>query len=62
MLRQLVCIGLFVCLAAPALHGQDKNKRNLTWTDPAKAAAEDPDFLVQGEYGVDKTGQAQSLT
>jgi hypothetical protein len=23
----------------------------ITWTDPVKAAAEDPDFLLQGEYG-----------
>jgi len=27
-----------------------------TWIDPAKARAEDPDFLVQGEYGIDKAG------
>lgn len=27
-----------------------------TWTDPAKAKAEDPDFSIQGEYGSGKTG------
>jgi hypothetical protein len=25
-----------------------------TWTDPEKAAADDPDFLIQGEYGVER--------
>ena len=29
-----------------------------TWTDPAKAKAEDPDFSIQGEYGRGLTGQA----
>ncbi len=28
-----------------------KNLARLTWLDPTQAAAEDPDFLVQGEYG-----------
>lgn len=28
-----------------------------TWTDPATAAKEDPDFLIQGEYGVAEPGQ-----
>lgn len=28
-----------------------------TWTDPAVAAKEDPDFLIQGEYGVAEPGQ-----
>jgi hypothetical protein len=27
-----------------------------TWIDPAKARAEDPDFLVQGEYGTERGG------
>ncbi|MCA9012450.1 MAG: hypothetical protein KDB01_22020, partial [Planctomycetaceae bacterium] len=30
----------------------------LTWTDPEKAAAEDPDFLIQGEYGIDRPDTA----
>lgn len=33
-----------------------KNKANLTWTDPEKAKAEDPDFSLQGEYGFDEEG------
>ncbi len=28
-----------------------KNLAQLTWTDPTQAAKDDPDFLVQGEYG-----------
>jgi len=35
-----------------------KKKANLTWTDPAKAAAEDSSFSIQGEYGVCAEGQA----
>lgn len=27
-----------------------------TWTDPKQAAGEDPDFLIQGEYGSAKSG------
>jgi hypothetical protein len=54
----LVCV---VCattlLAAEKSKKADKAKAALTWTDPAKAAAEDPDFAVQGEYGVDAKGQ-----
>lgn len=29
-----------------------------TWTDPAKAKAEDPDFSIQGEYATAAGGQA----
>jgi hypothetical protein len=35
---------------------QKKNLVALTWTDPDRAATEDPDFSFQGEYGVDATG------
>lgn len=31
----------------------NKSPADQTWTDPAKAATEDPDFLIQGEYGSD---------
>jgi len=34
-----------------------KEKAKLTWTDPEVAKAEDPDFSIQGEYGVDAEGQ-----
>ena len=44
-LRMVVCLLLSVFAVTAA----DK-KKNPTWTDPAKAAAEDPDFKVQGEY------------
>jgi hypothetical protein len=43
------------CIAADAA---DQDKTNLTWTDPNRAAAEDPDFSIQGEYGVAKKKQA----
>lgn len=36
-------------LASSALHAADKEPQP-TWTDPAKALAEDPDFAIQGEY------------
>ncbi|MCB1234610.1 MAG: DUF1080 domain-containing protein [Verrucomicrobiae bacterium] len=50
-------IGLAVAgIAATAAYCQEK--ANLTWTDPAKAKAEDPDFSIQGEYGADTAGQA----
>jgi type 1 glutamine amidotransferase len=41
----------------------DKKKEMaaLTWTDPAKAAAEDADFLVQGEYGFANNNSAWGL-
>lgn len=45
-------LSLFVCVSSIHAAKPAKDPRaNLTWTDPAKAAAEDPDFLVQGEYG-----------
>lgn len=38
-----------VTLSFPAAFSADKNARPV-WTDTAKAAVEDPDFLLQGEY------------
>jgi hypothetical protein len=38
-----------VFLPCPAAFSADKNARPI-WTDSTKAAAEDPDFLLQGEY------------
>jgi hypothetical protein len=50
----LLCV--FAALTCRAI-ADDKNN---TWTDPAKAAAEDPDFSIQGEYtgklGADAVG------
>ncbi len=39
---------------------KDKKKElaALTWTDPAKATTEDPDFSIQGEYGEGKANAA----
>jgi len=44
---------LFLLLAAPALGGE----MAATWTDPALAKAEDPDFSIQGEYGRGQAGR-----
>jgi len=56
----LLCSILVVvtCLMAGAA---ETNKANLTWTDPNKAAVEDADFSVQGEYGVNKKNQAWAV-
>lgn len=57
---------LFSLAMAPAL-GQAaddkkaKNRANLTWTDPEKAKAEDPDFSIQGEYGSAEKGAEWGL-
>jgi hypothetical protein len=51
----VAALSLTTCAAAVAA---EKDRTNRTWTDPNKAAAEDPDFLIQGEYGVAKERQA----
>ncbi len=40
---------LSVCLAILPAHAEEKQQPK-TWTDPKAAGAEDPDFLIQGEY------------
>jgi hypothetical protein len=40
---------LCLCLALFPAHAAEKAKPK-TWSDPKAAAAEDPDFLIQGEY------------
>ena len=51
------------CLAKGQEVSAEKKKElaALTWTDPAKAAAEDADFLVQGEYGFTNNNSAWGL-
>jgi len=56
----LLCILLVFGFGLTTQAGRT-NKANLTWTDPKKAAAEDPDFTVQGEYGVAKKEQAWAV-
>ena len=51
----LGCLSLFLALL-PA-HAEEK-QRPKAWTDPKTATAEDPDFLIQGEYR-DETMGAQ---
>jgi hypothetical protein len=48
-----VCLTL--ALAAVTL-SLSVRAEDATWIDPAKAAAEDPDFSIQGEYGSGKPG------
>ena len=58
-MNRLLTIPTVVCLlwATSLSAAEKKNQAAITWTDPAKAAVEDPDFLMQGEYGVDAKGQ-----
>jgi len=43
---------ILMLAALPATAAADKNMdKNMTWTDPAAALKEDPDFSIQGEYG-----------
>jgi hypothetical protein len=54
MNRKTLVASLFVLSLSPlALEGKDS-----VWTDPAKATAESPDFLIQGEY-TGKLGDAK---
>lgn len=46
----LIMVSMAAC-SADAARGKHK-----AWTDPVQAAKEDPDFLIQGEYGSEKTG------
>jgi len=61
-MQSLIRVSLVAALVLFALETRaakrSKNpKANLTWTDPIKAAEEDPDFSVQGEYGRPKADQ-----
>ena len=49
----LVLAPLILVSLLCSLEAADKNK---AWTDPALAAKEDPDFLIQGEYGTTEPG------
>ncbi len=52
----LFCLtALMVLTARPALAADQKTK---AWTDPDVAKTEDPDFLIQGEYGSAEAGAA----
>jgi len=52
---QIAVTAVLTTLVATSLQAAEK-KSHPTWTDPAKAAAEDPDFTIQGEYVSDKSG------
>ena len=55
----LLAVLLVIGLAAP-LQAAGKSKAP-TWTDPAKAAKEHPDFLIQGEYVGERDGKKIGL-
>lgn len=50
----LMLVALMSWSVAEISAADKKKPVSATWTDPAKAAAEDPDFLIQGEYGRDR--------
>ncbi len=54
-LSAIALLASFAFSAAPTATAAEK-KNIPTWIDPAKAAADDPDFLIQGEYLDGKTG------
>lgn len=64
MLRSNWFLAFAICLVLPAVAMADdstvkkKDLAALTWTDPEKAAAEDPDFKMQGEYGFSTADKA----
>lgn len=51
MKSAIALLSLCLCVSAQAAKPKKDSRANLTWTDPAKATAEDPDFSIQGEYG-----------
>lgn len=51
-MKKIYLVTLLILSLSPAF-AEDK-----TWTDPATATKEDPDFSIQGEYGSSKTGSA----
>ena len=55
-MKNLIPLLLIAAVILPVSAQEKKN--NATWTDPATAKAEDPDFSIQGEYGRGLTGQA----
>jgi len=56
----LLCSILMVGLGLTA-HAAEVNRTDLTWTDPNKAATENMDFRFQGEYAINKEGQAWAV-
>ena len=52
-----VILASFIMILGASAPAQAAGK-NKAWTDPEAAVREDPDFLIQGEYGSDKTGAA----
>jgi len=54
MLQISVVVLLLSVSICTTVHAKPKGK---TWIDPAKAKTEDPDFSIQGEYGVAKADE-----
>ena len=58
LLKSILCLALFPGLLQAGAH---KKNEKAPWTDPAVAAKENPDFLIQGEYVSRHTGGKTAL-
>ena len=58
MKKPILCLTSLLLFAGSAAFSQ---KQKDTWTDPAKAAEENPDFTIQGEYGLAEKGQDRAV-
>lgn len=61
MTIRFICLTIITSLSLVFGHADDKKKSKKTWTDPDIASTEEPCFLIQGEYGVAKKGQAHAI-
>jgi hypothetical protein len=54
------CFAALLVLGACPVHAAEKNEVK-AWTDPDTARKEDPDFLIQGEYGSLDAGASEGV-
>ena len=50
------CLAVLILVSMAVCSAEAARVKHKAWTDPVKAAKEDPDFLIQGEYGSAKPG------
>jgi hypothetical protein len=60
-MKRTTTLGSMATLVALALCPAGAAPQHKTWTDPAAARQEDPDFSIQGEYGSAKTGATSGV-